>query len=105
MANLELIPQAVSNLRANPPREVAGLQVLEVVDLQSGWKHLPPTNGMMLLLDGGRVIARPSGTEPKLKCYLEVIIKSDDVATARREASQRLERMKQDMAIALGVTS
>ncbi|MEN9922734.1 MAG: hypothetical protein RIS09_248 [Actinomycetota bacterium] len=105
MANLELIPQAVSNLRANPPREVAGLQVVEVVDLQSGWKHLPPTNGMMLLLDGGRVIARPSGTEPKLKCYLEVIIKSDDVATARREASQRLERMKQDMAIALGVTS
>ncbi|MGA1324212.1 MAG: phospho-sugar mutase [Candidatus Nanopelagicales bacterium] len=104
-ANLALIPEAIKRLRENPPTKVAGLDVQEIVDLQNGWKHLPPTNGMMLLLDGGRVIARPSGTEPKLKCYLEVTIKSSDIEKAQNKASQLLKDMKSDMAIALGVSS
>lgn len=105
VANLALIPEAIKRLRENPPSKVAGLDVLEVVDLQNGWKHLPPTNGMMLLLDGGRVIARPSGTEPKLKCYLEVTIQSTDIQKAQNDVALLLKAMKTDMAIALGVSS
>jgi phosphomannomutase len=104
-ANLALIPEAIKRLRENPPSKVAGLDVQEIVDLQNGWQHLPPTNGMMLLLDGGRVIARPSGTEPKLKCYLEVTIKSADIEKAQNEAGQLLKEMKSDMANALGISS
>lgn len=104
VANLDLIPQAIKRLRETPPASVAGLKVTDVIDLQLGWMHLPPTNGMMLLLDGGRVIARPSGTEPKLKCYLEVVIKNVEVSEAKDQATKRLEDMKRDMAIALGIT-
>lgn len=104
VANLELIPAAIKRLRETPPATVAGLEVIEVIDLQTGWKHLPPTNGMMLLLKGGRVIARPSGTEPKLKCYLEVVLKDSEIPVARVEAKRLLQDMKRDMAIALGVT-
>ncbi len=105
VANLALIPEAMKKLRDNPPTSVAGLKVLEVIDLQQGWKHLPPTNGIMLFLDGGRVIARPSGTEPKLKCYLEVKSKNPNIEEARRNGKSVLQDMKQDMAIALGVSS
>lgn len=103
VANLNLIPAAMKRLRETPPSTVAGLNVLEVIDLQTGWKHLPPTNGMMLLLNGGRVIARPSGTEPKLKCYLEVVLKNGDVSNARLQARRVLEEMKRDMALELAV--
>ena len=55
---------------------------------------LPPTDGLRYLLeDGSRVIVRPSGTEPKLKVYLEVVEPtggSDRLADARRTARQRL---------------
>ena len=103
VAKLELIPAAIKRLRETPPAEVAGLDVVEVIDLQTGWHHLPPTNGMMLLLKGGRVIARPSGTEPKLKCYLEVVLKDAEIPEARLKAQRLLQDMKRDMAIALGV--
>jgi phosphomannomutase len=51
------------------------------------------------------VIVRPSGTEPKLKCYLEVIVPvaQDDVAAARRTATRRLAAVRWDVRAALGV--
>ena len=53
-----------------------------------GFGDLPGTPGRILFTpDGGRVIVRPSGTEPKLKCYLEA------VAPTRAEARMRLERL------------
>ncbi|MFN8214740.1 MAG: hypothetical protein U0R27_13920, partial [Candidatus Nanopelagicales bacterium] len=56
---------------------------------------LPPTEGLRLdLAGGGRVIARPSGTEAKLKVYLEVIERSGDVATDRARAVERLSVLR-----------
>jgi phosphomannomutase len=103
MQDLAAIPAAVSRLRSTPPSTVGGLSVTQVVDLAKGWNDLPPTDGILLLLEGGQVIARPSGTEPKLKCYLEVQITTDDVATDRAKAQEILAAMKIDMAKALGV--
>ena len=57
----------------------------------------------MLILNGGRVIARPSGTEPKLKCYLEVVVPADDLPQAKATAESLIQQMKKDMAVALGV--
>ncbi|MCC5680885.1 hypothetical protein, partial [Klebsiella pneumoniae] len=79
--------------------------VTSVDDLEDGYQGLPPTDGIRIGLEGGaQVIARPSGTEPKLKCYLEVVVEAgDDVDAARREADERLAAIKADLAALLGL--
>ncbi len=63
-----------------------------------------PTACAILLDDGSRVVVRPSGTEPKLKCYLEVVVPvADDVPAARAEARRRLAAIRSDLATALGL--
>jgi phosphomannomutase len=71
---------------------------------------LPPTDGLLLLAeDGTRVIVRPSGTEPKVKCYMEVIenvasdASFDDLTVARAAARARMEQVRLDMKGALGL--
>ena len=64
----------LERIRNNPPMQVAGLKVLKVEDLLKPATGLLPTNGLRLWLDEEvRIIIRPSGTEPKLKCYIEVV--------------------------------
>ena len=71
---LERIAGAMAELRARPPTELAGRQVVEVTDLVDGVGSLAPTDALVVGLDDGcRVCLRPSGTEPKLKVYVEVI--------------------------------
>lgn len=61
----------MAGLRANPPSEIAGMPVVEVVDYQGGHGDLPSANVVELRLpDTNKVILRPSGTEPKVKAYL-----------------------------------
>ena len=70
-----LISAAMRRLRSAAPAELAGSEVVSVIDLGEGYDGLPPTDGLMLFTAANdRVIIRPSGTEPKLKCYLEVIL-------------------------------
>ncbi|MFC7486590.1 phospho-sugar mutase [Knoellia sp. CPCC 206453] len=97
--DLTLIGQIMARLRAQPLSTVAGVEVSRVDDLAAGDGGLPPTEGLRYFLaDDSRVIVRPSGTEPKLKVYLEVIeaVSDDDLAGARSRAAQRLAGMKSD---------
>ena len=58
------------------------------------------------LVEGGRVIVRPSGTEPKVKCYLEVVVPvhpEDGVAAARIAAAGRLDALGRDIRSAAGI--
>ncbi|WP_211978907.1 MULTISPECIES: phospho-sugar mutase [Brevibacterium] len=72
--DVSLIASAMDKLRQAPPTALAGSPVTEVHDLSTGYDGLPPTDGILLLSEANsRVIVRPSGTEPKLKCYLEVV--------------------------------
>lgn len=74
-------------------------------DLSTGIGGLPPTEGMRYRLDGGaRVVVRPSGTEPKLKCYLEVVepVQGGDVGAARAHAENALAAIQADLAVATG---
>ncbi|WP_346073563.1 phospho-sugar mutase [Streptomyces thermogriseus] len=104
--DLSLIADAMRRLREQPPTALAGLPVLRFEDLSRGVGTLPPTDGLRCTLDGARVIVRPSGTEPKLKCYLEVVI---PVATraglpsARARATALLESLKRDLSAAAGI--
>ena len=87
---------ATGRLRAHPPGEIAGLAVLSVTDYQDRSGMLPATDMLAFELQGGdRVIARPSGTEPKLKAYIETVeaVHAGDLGAARRRAHDRLGRI------------
>ena len=109
--DLDKIPATMALLRSAPPATLAGSPVVEVVDLsQPQADGMLPTDGMRLIAqDGTRVVVRPSGTEPKVKCYLEVILPVEEhastgtVGAARRAARARLDAIRVDMATALGV--
>lgn len=77
-------PPVGDRLRSEPPHEIAGKAVLSTDDLKHAVRRfkdgttesidLPSSDVLIYHLDGGaRVIVRPSGTEPKLKCYYEVV--------------------------------
>ena len=82
--DLSRVATLLTSLRTNPPSEIAGRKVLSVDDLQNPKDELPPTDGLRLWLeDEIRVIIRPSGTEAKLKCYVEVITRQGEIAAQR----------------------
>ena len=93
VGDLSLIDQMMARLRAHPVESVAGVQVSRTDDLAKGDGGLLPTEGLRYYLaDDSRVIVRPSGTEPKLKVYLEVIepVTGGDLRGARERAAGRL---------------
>ncbi|MEU1848114.1 phospho-sugar mutase [Streptomyces sp. NPDC019990] len=104
--DLSLIAAAMRRLREQPPTELAGLPITKTDDLTQGTDTLPPTDGLRYTLDGARVIVRPSGTEPKLKCYLEVIVPVPDRAglpASHARATALLESLKRDLSTAAGI--
>ncbi|MFF0323469.1 phospho-sugar mutase [Nonomuraea angiospora] len=105
VSDLSLIADAMTRLRAHPPTELGGRAVTRTDDLAKGDGGLPPTDGLRYLLSGdGRVVVRPSGTEPKLKCYLEVVVPvTGEVARAREQAARELAALKADLTAYLGL--
>ena len=109
VTDLSLIADAMQRLRSAPPATLGGLAVERVDDLAEGSADLPPTEGLRFrLAEDARVIVRPSGTEPKIKCYLEVVIpvdaaEEDGVDAARISAVGRLDAIRGDLAAAAGL--
>ncbi|MER7697550.1 MULTISPECIES: phospho-sugar mutase [unclassified Streptomyces] len=104
--DLTVIANAMTRLREQPPTSLAGLAVTSAEDLARGTDRLPPTDGLRYRLEGARVIVRPSGTEPKLKCYLEVVVPVADAAglpAARGRGAELLAGIKRDLAAAAGI--
>ena len=100
--DLSLISDAMVRLRARPPAQLLGRDVTatDLADAQ------PPVDAVRLAGDGVRVIVRPSGTEPKLKAYLEVVVPvpdADGVPAARERGSDELDRLRAEMSAALGL--
>ena len=107
VGSLDLLDAMMHRLRENPPASFGGSPLESSLDLALGSAELPPTEGLQYLTrDGSRVIIRPSGTEPKLKCYLEVIQPvdgADELAAGYAEARERLDRVLEDINDALGL--
>ena len=79
--DLSKVAVILGGLRSNPPQNIAGRAVTSIDDLAAPTDGLPPTDGLRIWLDGGvRIIIRPSGTEAKMKCYIEVIEKDSKTA-------------------------
>ncbi|MEV4645692.1 phospho-sugar mutase [Saccharopolyspora sp. NPDC049357] len=89
VTDLAVIPRIMERLRGEPPQELAGTAV-RTRDL------LPDTDALVVTGDGGlRVVIRPSGTEPKLKCYLQVVEQVGELplAEAKQRAADRLDEL------------
>ncbi len=99
VSDLSRIPEIMEHLRTHPPTEIAGSAVTEFIDLAQGSDQLPPTDGLLFTLDGGsRIIVRPSGTEPKVKVYLQSVVPvptPDQLAASRTQAIGRIAAMAQ----------
>ena len=107
VSDLSLIGEAMARLRRTPPTSLGGHAVERIDDLNVGSAELPPTDGLRYhLAEGARVIVRPSGTEPKIKCYLEVVVAvtpEDGVDAARIAAVGRLDALRDDIRHAAGL--
>ena len=102
------ISAIMQKLRKSPPSELAGLPVVSHADFESGLRRkkdgtteplgLPPSNVLSYDLEGGsRVIARPSGTEPKIKFYFDVreaVKQGEPLEDAKARAQEKLSQVK-----------
>lgn len=79
VSDLSEIPVITSKFRTQPPTHLAGLGVTAVDDFAHGFESFPPADLVRLTIEGGsRVIVRPSGTEPKLKIYIDAAVTDGD---------------------------
>ena len=98
----EHVASTMLGIRTNPPKQLGKLQVSGIDDLATGSGKLPATDAVIIHLAGidqvekARVIIRPSGTEPKIKCYLEVVVRGDDLEIARQTADNELRSLATD---------
>lgn len=111
--DLSIIGRTMAKVRREPPASLAGSPVVRTLDLSGGSEELPPTDAIVWYTEANdRVVIRPSGTEPKVKCYLEVCspvgqapdsAPSDPAALARAKeaAAERLQALKADVSSAL----
>ena len=125
--DMSVVWPVLARLVASPPTDLAGTPVTAVEDLAAGVDGLPATTGVRLTAGPGasstadpaadvtpvvtagvtaataRVVVRPSGTEPKLKAYLEVVEPAgDDLAQARAAAAGRMGRLQEQVSMLLG---
>ena len=93
----------MEKVRSEPPSSLAGSPVVGALDLSGGTEDLPPTDAIAWHTQAGdRVVIRPSGTEPKVKCYLEVCEPVEGgLDSAKEAAASRLEALKADVSAAL----
>ena len=79
--------------RSSPPEKIGEFVVIESIDLLSPESELPATDALVLNILNGRIVIRPSGTEPMVKVYVEVTesVINDDIRSAERSADHKIE--------------
>jgi phosphomannomutase len=97
VTDLSEIDRVMQRLRADPPAEIAGLAIERIDDLSRGDGGVPASDVLRLRLDGARVMVRPSGTEPKLKIYLDAWSTEGSVADRRDAVVDVLARLEGGM--------
>ena len=95
MTDLSVISDLMKKLRTNPPAQIAGVDAV-FEDMSQGSGSLPATDAVRFKLSDGRtVIVRPSGTEPKLKCYLQAV--SGNEADSKKLLAELEAAMRQEL--------
>jgi len=94
VSDLAQIGRTMARLRAELPAQIGGIRVESVDDFADGFEGFPPSDLLRFHLEGGsRVIVRPSGTEPKVKCYLDTVSESGSGAERLAAAEATLAQL------------
>lgn len=103
VTDLSRIAQVMAALRADAPSEVGGIRVEQIDDLRGGFGSLPPSDVLRIWLEGGaRVMVRPSGTEPKLKVYIDASSTTGTVAEREAAAAATVATLEAGMRALVG---
>jgi phosphomannomutase len=98
VTDLSRIGEIMAALRATPPSHLGEVRVTQIDDLRDGFGGLPPSDVLRILLeDGSRVMVRPSGTEPKLKIYIDASSDEGSVDERRATATARVAALAEAM--------
>lgn len=89
--------ELLETVRQDPPSEFAGVRVSQVQDLLDGSAGVPANVMRFDLADGSRIMLRPSGTEPKLKIYLDVFSDVGTVHERRAATAAQLAALREDL--------
>ena len=100
---LERVERVMASVRKGPPEDLAGRAVVAVEDLAQPGRFPVPSDVLVWSLDGARAVIRPSGTEPKLKAYVEAVVAVGDggIAAARAEADGAVDEIHDAIAARL----
>lgn len=94
VTDVSRITALMGSLRQSPPRSIGTIGVRQIDDLIDGFQALPPSDVLRIWLqDGSRVVVRPSGTEPKLKAYIDASSTDGSVAERRAAAESRVSEL------------
>ena len=93
---MEQIDAMMQKIRQNPPYSINHTKVAKVEDYLPGLFSLPPSNVIRLSLeDQTKIVIRPSGTEPKVKIYIEVSSPpSPDIETHIKRCDEKLKNIE-----------
>ena len=98
VTDLSDIPRIMAQLRDQPPATIGALTVESIDDFIEGFGKFPPSDILRIWLDdGSRVIVRPSGTEPKLKVYIDASSTEGDATERQRAADAAVAELDKGM--------
>lgn len=99
LTDVAAVGAKLAEIMSNLPTVLGDTKLTNISDFSSGIDGLPKASGIRLSFGNGRIIIRPSGTEPKLKCYIEVTAKPDhDLAAQKAKLSRQLDLLADELA-------
>jgi phosphomannomutase len=103
VTDLADIGRIMGEFRATPPHSIGGLTVDRIDDFADGFGEFPPGDILRIWLDdGSRVVVRPSGTEPKVKVYIDASSTVGTAAERQRAAQATVDRLEASIRELLG---
>jgi len=99
LTDVAAVGAKLAEIMSNLPTVLGDTKLTNISDFSSGIDGLPKASGIRLSFGNGRIIIRPSGTEPKLKCYIEVAAEPDhDLAAQKAKLSRQLDLLADELA-------